>query len=593
MRLILLAAAFLNPAAILLAAPTWQAGFAKVDATPTEPVRMSGYGNRDHPNDGVDTPLFVRAMALQHGDDSPHVLVSIDNIGVPGSLARELTQSMEQRHKLPRQNVVLASTHTHTGPDLVSELSNIFAVDLTEAEVAAGMRYRKRLSDAILSAVDQALKSLAPAKLAFGSGRATFAANRRLLENGRWSGFGVQPDGPVDHSVPVLRILGDDDKLRGLVFNYACHCTTLDGSYYRINGDWAGYAAADLEATYPDAVALCTIGCGADANPEPRGSRELAELHGRALAKEVKRIASGDMTPIDRPITSAFGHAGLSFDLPTIEDLQRRLNDSSIQRRRHAQHFTKVYERAGRLPATYPVPIQSWRFGDQLTMIFLGGEVVVDYALRLKHELPSQPLWVTAYANDVMGYVASERMRAEGGYEYDESAIYYNLPGPWAAGSEELLIRRIHELLKRTGPEPPLDPKQALESISVPAEYAVELAAAEPQVEDPINIAFGTDGSLWVVEMGDYPLGIERERDGGRIKRLTDPDGDGLFDHATVFLEGIEFPTGVHPWRDGAIVIAAPEIFVARDRDGDGKSDERETLFTGLSLANPQHRASG
>ena len=77
---------------------SWQAGFARVDATPTEPVRMSGYGNRDHPSEGVDTPLYVRAAAFKHGEDPPHVLVSVDTIGLPGSMVRELTQQMEQRH---------------------------------------------------------------------------------------------------------------------------------------------------------------------------------------------------------------------------------------------------------------------------------------------------------------------------------------------------------------------------------------------------------------------------------------------------------------------------------------------------------------
>jgi putative membrane-bound dehydrogenase-like protein len=460
-------------------------------------------------------------------------------------------------------------------------------------ETAAGKRYRKQLGEAVLASVGQALQSLAPAVLAFGEGRVGFAANRRVLKDGRWSGFGVQPDGPVDHSVPILRITDADGKVRGVVFNYACHCTTLDGNYYRINADWAGYAAADLEAAHPGSVALCTIGCGADANPEPRGTREASELHGRAIARDVKRIVGGEMTPIDQPVVANFGYAGLSFDLPTIEDLRRRSEDRSIQVRRHAEHFQKVFQQEGRLPATYPVPIQSWRFGDQLTMIFLGGEVVVDYALRLKRELPNERLWVTAYANDVLGYIASERIRAEGGYEYDASGIYYNLPGPWAGGTEELLIRRIHELLERRGPQPPLEPDQALRSISVPAGFAVQLVAAEPLIVDPINFAFGHDGSLWVVEMGDYPLGGEGRSASGRVKRLTDQNRDGVFDQATVFLDDLDFPTGVHPWRDGVIVIAAPELFFARDRNGDGRADQRRVLCTGFAKSNPQHRTNG
>lgn len=538
-------------------------------------------------------PLFARAMALKHGDDAPHVLVSVDTIGLPGSIVRDLTQRIERQHGVPRERIVVACTHTHCGPDLVSELSNIFFVDLTPAEIAAGQRYRQQLCEAIVAAVAQSLQSLAPAQLAYGSGQIGFAANRRVLKDGRWAGFGVQPDGPVDHSVPVLRVCDAAGKVRGVVFNYACHCTTMEGNYYRINADWAGYAAADLEAGHPGAVALSTIGCGADANPEPRGSRELGELHGRRLAGEVKRVLAGDMTPINAPIQAAFAYAGLSFELPTIEELVQRAKDPTVQIRRHAEYFQKVYARDDRLPATYPVPIQSWRFGNQLTMIFLGGEVVVDYALRLKRELPGERLWVTAYANDVLGYIASERMRAERGYEFDTSAIYYNLPGPWAAGTEDLLVRRVHELLQQSGPQPPLEPKDALQSISVPDGFTVQLVACEPQVVDPINLAFGHDGSLWVVEMGDYPMGVEGQAGGGRIKRLTDRDGDGFFETATTFLDGLEYPTGVHPWRDGVVVTAAPEIFLARDRDSDGRADDREVLCRGLALTNPQHRTNG
>ena len=92
-----------------------------------------------------------------------------------------------------------------------------------------------------------------------------------------------------------------------------------------------------------------------------------------------------------------------------------------------------VWDRTGRLPETYPMPIETWKFGDQLTMVFLGGEVTVDYAVRLKKEIDTKFLWVTAYANDVFAYVASDRVRHEGGYEADFSMIFYNQPGPWAA----------------------------------------------------------------------------------------------------------------------------------------------------------------
>ncbi len=241
------------------------------------------------------------------------------------------------------------------------------------------------------------------------------------------------------------------------------------------------------------------------------------------------------------------------------------------------------------MPATYPVPIQSWQFGDQLTMVFLGGEVVVDYALRLREQLDQPDLWVTAYANDVMGYVASERMIAEGGYEYDRSGVYYGLPGPWASGTEDLLVARVVEMLASRGRSKPLPADQAVKTLELTKGFSLELVASEPLVEDPINIAFDSQGRLWVVEMGDYP---EKET-GGRIKTLTDTDGDGRFDHTVEFLSDLSYPTGVLPWKDGLLISVAPDVLMARDTDGDGKADEVEKLYSGFALANPQHRING
>ncbi len=485
----------------------WRAGFARVDITPPEPVRMAGYGSRDHASEGVDSPLYVRACAVQHASSPPHVLISVDTIGLPGSLTRDIAEQLEATAGLSRSQVVFCSTHTHCGPDLVSELSNIFTKELSEGEKEAGIRYREQLKRGILEAVKIALDKRAPAQLAWGQGTVGFAANRRVLKNGTWSGFGVQADGVVDHAVPLLKVTNTEGKVQGIVFNYACHCTTLGGEYYKINAEWAGYACEQLESIYADAVALCTIGCGADANPNPRGALDLAKLHGRAIAGEVHRLMATELKPIEQPIDSQFAYAGLSFDLPTIEEVEKRTEDANPQTRRHAEQLRETYRREGRLPATYPVPIQSWKFGDQLTMIFIGGEVVVDYALRLKRELDNPNLWVTAYANDVLGYIASEKMRQEKGYEYDRSGIFYGLPGPWASGTEDLLIQRIEELLKHGGMAKPLDPQAALRSFRLPDGYQMELVASEPQISDPVNFAFGFNGELWVVEMGDYPQG--------------------------------------------------------------------------------------
>ncbi len=157
------------------------------------------------------------------------------------------------------------------------------------------------------------------------------------------------------------------------------------------------------------------------------------------------------------------------------------------------------------------------------------------------------------------------------------------------------LVERMsfNEILKSVDPRGK-SAEAALRSIRVRPGFRVELAACEPLVNDPIAFDWGADGSLWVVEMGDYPLGVDgKGKPGGSVRRLVDLDGDGRYDRATTFLDGLSFPTGVTPVRNGVIVTCAPDIFYAEDRDGDGKADYREPLFSGFIEGNPQHRVNG
>ncbi len=161
-------------------------------------------------------------------------------------------------------------------------------------------------------------------------------------------------------------------------------------------------------------------------------------------------------------------------------------------------------------------------------------------------------------------------------------------------GKPDLVVRRPFNELLREVPARPRSPEAGLRSIRVAPGFQVTLAAAEPLVTDPIAFDWGADGRLWVVEMGDYPLGVDgKGAPGGSIKVLDDLDGDGRYDRATVFLDRLGFPTGVLPWRDGALIARAPDILFARDEDGDGKADRTVVLFTGFVPGNQQHRLNG
>jgi putative membrane-bound dehydrogenase-like protein len=136
--------------------------------------------------------------------------------------------------------------------------------------------------------------------------------------------------------------------------------------------------------------------------------------------------------------------------------------------------------------------------------------------------------------------------------------------------------------------------------MKVPAGYRVELVAAEPLVMDPVAFDWGPDGRLWVAEMRDYPNGLiwnkagdPLDAPGGRIKVLTDTNGDGRYDEAVTFLDGLSYPTGVKVWGKGILVTAAPENFYAEDTDGDGVADKREVWYEGFARSNQQHRVNG
>ncbi len=154
--------------------------------------------------------------------------------------------------------------------------------------------------------------------------------------------------------------------------------------------------------------------------------------------------------------------------------------------------------------------------------------------------------------------------------------------------------KSLDELLKDVLFPGPKSPQQSLALTVARPGFQVDLAVSEPLVTDPIGMAWGPDGKLWVVEMGDYPRGVDGHgKHGGVVRCLEDSDGDGRYDKSTVFLDDLAFPTSVAPWRAGILVTCAPDLLYAEDTDGDGKADKREILYQNFRQGNPQHRVNG
>lgn len=409
------------------------AGAAKIDITSDYPVRLSGYGSRTNEHEGVEQRIFAKALAFGSDTEGPAVLLAVDNCGVPAWMRDELVK----RLKIANARVAICSSHTHSAPMLTGVLPDLFSRDIPPEHRAKIERYTRELTDKLEQVALAALADRKPAQISLGFGHASFAHNRR--------GYAFRPE---DHSVPVLRVTGADGKVRAIFTSYACHATTL--SFNKIHGDWPGCAQEFIEKQFPGAVALVALGCGADQNPNPRRTYELARDYGNALGEEVQAIVKTAMRPIAGQLECRAKQIELPFDkLPTRAEWESLAKDKKATVAYHAKVQLAKLDRGEKLPTTLPYLVQVWSFGRDLAMVFLPGEVVVDYSLRLKHELDSERLWVNGYSNDVPCYIPSERIWIEGGYEGASAMLYYDRPTRFASGVEQRVISTVHQLMPR------------------------------------------------------------------------------------------------------------------------------------------------
>ncbi len=429
------------------AEPGWKAGFAQVKITPPGPMWMSGYSSRTGPSEGTEIELWTKAAVLQPAVGKPLVLVSLDLVGIDRDTSIEIVDRILERDRLPRGNVAISVSHTHCGPVVGTNLTSMYFYDDAQSKLVKA--YTEALPGLVLKAVNDAYSAMEPVTLSWATGTSGFAVNRRenkeadvpmLREKGLLKG-------PVDHDVPVLAARDVKNKLKGVVFGYACHATVL--SYMKWSGDYPGFAMLDVEKANPGAIAMFFAGCGADQNPLPRREVALAKKYGKQLADSVNAVLAKPMTPLSAQSAAVYREIELPLkEVPTREELIRQsmAKDKYIAAR--AKLLLKQLAAGKEIPSVYPYPIQAWRLGKDLTLVTLGGEVVVDYSLRLKKELGGN-LWVMGYANDVMAYIPSARVLKEGGYEGASSMIYYGLPSVWGEKVEDLIVDEVSRQVKQ------------------------------------------------------------------------------------------------------------------------------------------------
>jgi hypothetical protein len=409
---------------------------------------MSGYGNRNKPSEGVLHPLWTKALAIRDARKNALVIVSTDLIGLPRTITDAVSARVEKEYGIKRASLIYNSSHTHTGPYVRANLVTMFS--FTPEAQAAVDDYGRDLADNIYNAIGAALARMEAVDIAYGTGTAGFAVNRRVPSP---TGFriGVNPKGPTDHTVPVLRVTSKrSGKPLAVVAGYACHNTTLTGEFYEMSGDYAGYAQIEMENNNPGAIAMFLMLNGADQNPNPRSSLTLARQHGKALADATQQVleTKGLMKLLDGEISTAFELTKLNFEAHTRETFEKELSSTIPAAVRRAQAMLKAYDE-GHPIRSLSYPVQAVSFGKSLTILALAGEVVIDYTIRAQREFGKANLVVLGYSNDVPCYIPSLRILREGGYEANDSMIYYGQPGPFSEDVEETIFAAVRRVMKR------------------------------------------------------------------------------------------------------------------------------------------------
>ena len=383
-----------------------KAGVAQQIITPAMNMWMAGYASRKKPAEGKVQELYAKALALEDVAGKRFVFVTLDLIGILPSLRMRMEEKVQKAYGLPPESILLNASHTHSGPEYRVE----------KGREKEAQEYTAFLEERMMKVIGDAITDLKPAAVSWSRSRCGFAMNRRLPSPTGYQNS-PNPDGPVDHEVPVLQVVSPEGQARAVLFGYACHNTCLGEFQYC--GDYAGYAQEYLQENRPGFVALFMNGCSGDQNPYPRRggvvpgltALDLAKMHGRSLSNAVEVAMQVPKRVVGGPIRAAYEKVSLDY--------------------------TPEKKRA---PHLYPVQVA--RFGEALTVVALGSETTVDYSIRLKRELSKDSAtWVAGYSNDYTGYVPSLRVLKEGGYEAQAG---------WAEDVEERIVKKVHELVEET-----------------------------------------------------------------------------------------------------------------------------------------------
>ena len=438
----------------------------KSKITPNIPVLQCGFAARTHKSVGVHDDIYASVILLQSDEESNHtvVIIALDMTGGDRSFAYGIKKSICKKYGLTQDKIIISYSHTHSSVALTGENEDLrdehpysinaddflWGVGKESVDYTQDVLYYKVVKNKIMDMLEECYKTMIEGDIYILKGRSGFGVSRRFPSE---KGILWRPNSDVKQMDPdlfLLKFIGKDNKMYGLIYNYACHPTTLGSDSYLISSDFPGVVRKTLEDSNPGTAVVFLQGCGADIKPyiTAEGDRfkscnfgEL-ELAGKSLAGEIQGYID---KPGWRKINADIVTDGIDLRLYTetwsIEKWEQLLNkpDEPIYRKESAKQVIKSIEK-NEVKNYLPYYISFLKLDCQTCMVCLEGEVVSDFGKKIKRLFTGDAI-VLGYTNSIACYIPTRQVLQEGGYE-SESFISTRLAGPFVPEVEDIIIGR-------------------------------------------------------------------------------------------------------------------------------------------------------
>lgn len=424
------------------------AGAYQINITPTYPVALTGYVLRESKSTGVLDTLQARGLYLEQGDTKVIIMVC-DLLGFPRHFVAELRQKVQAATGVPAANIMVACTHTHSGP------ATLYLRECGELETG----YLSWVQERLVELAGAAQQDKAPVRLRAGKGELHGVSENRRAEGG-----------PVDPEVTVLSLEKSPRDRLAVLFNFTCHPTALQYPNMLVSGDYPGHAMRLVrEAT--GSVPFYFNGATGNIRPVQRNSVEAMKAAAVPLAEKaleiLRQAASVEASALscqqvdvqapflNLPDEQSLENVDFQHEKPLFYVPQRTPLMDAKQERIITGWRTEMLRRlrSGELEETIPLEVQVIRIGP-LALVGAGGELFVELGLELKERAGLEYLMISCYTNDDVGYIPAAHSYQHGGYELEESFILHNAPAVLGPEAGQGVVEAALHLISQTKVEP-------------------------------------------------------------------------------------------------------------------------------------------